>query len=169
MTIKTLKMVRFGPYIKETVVDFEQFTGKVFLVSGDTGAGKTTIFDAVCYALYGEPSGSLRKNDTLRNQDSVKGDKSYVELLFTGVDGRDYLVHRDTRALRAVGDKPAAMTKDSVNLTDLSDKTVTKGAKGSQQQGRGAHRIRPRVLYPRVDTSTGGVRQVPQPELGGAP
>ena len=46
MTIKTLKMVRFGPYIKETVVDFEQFTGKVFLVSGDTGAGKTTIFDA---------------------------------------------------------------------------------------------------------------------------
>ena len=38
MTIKTLKMVRFGPYIKETVVDFEQFTGKVFLVSGDTGA-----------------------------------------------------------------------------------------------------------------------------------
>ena len=50
MTIKTLKMVRFGPYIKETVVDFEQFTGKVFLVSGDTGAGKTTIFDAVCYA-----------------------------------------------------------------------------------------------------------------------
>ena len=129
MTIKTLKMVRFGPYIKETVVDFEQFTGKVFLVSGDTGAGKTTIFDAVCYALYGEPSGSLRKNDTLRNQDSVKGDKSYVELLFTGVDGRDYLVHRDTRALRAVGDKPAAMTKDSVNLTDLSDKTVTKGAR----------------------------------------
>lgn len=122
-------MVRFGPYIKETVVDFEQFTGKVFLVSGDTGAGKTTIFDAVCYALYGEPSGSLRKNDTLRNQDSVKGDKSYVELLFTGVDGRDYLVHRDTRALRAVGDKPAAMTKDSVNLTDLSDKTVTKGAR----------------------------------------
>ena len=76
MTIKTLKMVRFGPYIKETVVDFEQFTGKVFLVSGDTGAGKTTIFDAVCYALYGEPSGSLRKNDTLRNQDSVKGDKA---------------------------------------------------------------------------------------------
>ena len=56
MTIKTLKMVRFGPYIKETVVDFEQFTGKVFLVSGDTGAGKTTIFDAVCYALYGEPT-----------------------------------------------------------------------------------------------------------------
>lgn len=36
----------------------------------------------------------------------MKGDKSYVELLFTGVDGRDYLVHRDTRALRAVGDKP---------------------------------------------------------------
>ena len=45
MTIKTLKMVRFGPYIKETVVDFEQFTGKVFLVSGDNGAGKTTVFN----------------------------------------------------------------------------------------------------------------------------
>lgn len=129
MTIKTLKMVRFGPYIRETTVDFQQFTGKVFLVSGDTGAGKTTIFDAVCYALYGEPSGSLRRSDALRNQDSVKGDKSYVELLFTGVDGKDYLVHRDTRAIRAVGDKPAAMTKDSVNLTDIAGKTVTKGAR----------------------------------------
>lgn len=129
MTIKTLKMVRFGPYIKETIIDFEQFTGKVFLVSGDTGAGKTTIFDAVCYALYGEPSGSLRKSDSLRNQDSIKGDKSYVELLFTGVDGKDYLVHRDTKAIRAVGDKPAALTKDSVHLTDLAAKTVTKGKK----------------------------------------
>ena len=65
MTIKTLKMVRFGPYIKETVVDFEQFTGKVFLVSGDTGAGKTTIFDAVCYALYRRADAAASGKTTL--------------------------------------------------------------------------------------------------------
>ena len=130
MTIRTLKMVRFGPYIRETTIDFSRFAGSVFLVSGDTGAGKTTIFDAICYAFYGEPSGSLRKNDTLRNQDTGKSEKSYVELLFTAVDGRDYLIHRDTRALRAVGDKPAAMLKDSVTLTDVArSEVVNKGVK----------------------------------------
>lgn len=130
MTIKTLKMVRFGPYIKETSIDFSRFAGSVFLVSGDTGAGKTTIFDAICYAFYGEPSGSLRKNDTLRNQDAGRSEKSYVELLFTAVDGKDYLIHRDTRALRTVGDKPAAMLKDSVTLIDMEkSEVITKGIK----------------------------------------
>lgn len=126
MTIKTLKMVRFGPYIRETLIDFSRFSGSVFLVSGDTGAGKTTIIDAICYAFYGEPSGSLRKSDTLRNQDTVKREKSYVELLFTAVDGKDYLIHRDTRALREVGEKAAALLKDSVTLTDVAASEVIK-------------------------------------------
>ena len=59
MTIKTLKMVRFGPYIKETVVDFEQFTGKVFLVSGDTGAGKTTLVNLLM-RFYEVNEGTIR-------------------------------------------------------------------------------------------------------------
>ncbi len=134
MTIKTLKMVRFGPYINETEIDFEKFTGKVFLVSGDTGAGKTTIFDAICYALYDEPSGSLRKSATLRNQDSAKGAPSFVELKFTAADGKEYLVHRETRAIRMVGDKPVNMPADSVTLTDLSTSQVTKGVKNVNRE-----------------------------------
>ena len=81
MIIKRLKMSAFGPYKGEEVIDFTQFTNEVFLISGDTGAGKTTIFDAVCYALYGTPSGSLRKGGTLRNQD-VGADENIFVLLF---------------------------------------------------------------------------------------
>lgn len=64
MIIKRLEMSAFGPYKGKEVIDFTQFENEVFLISGDTGAGKTTIFDAVCFALYGQPSGSLRRGDT---------------------------------------------------------------------------------------------------------
>ena len=63
-----LALSAFGPYADRAPdIDFEQFSEKgLFLISGDTGAGKTTIFDAVCYALFGEVSGSYRKTQNLR-------------------------------------------------------------------------------------------------------
>ena len=62
-----LVMQAFGTYAEQTEIDFTQFEEKgLFLICGDTGAGKTTIFDAISYALYGEASGSYRDTKNLK-------------------------------------------------------------------------------------------------------
>ena len=79
----SLIMSAFGAYAKETRVDFTRFgDGGLFLVTGDTGAGKTTIFDAISYALYGEASGNNRKSKSLRSDYASLSDFTYVEFEF---------------------------------------------------------------------------------------
>ena len=57
-----LTISAFGPYASKQVIDFEELKGRnIFVISGKTGAGKTTIFDAISYALYGEASGESRE------------------------------------------------------------------------------------------------------------
>ena len=58
-----LSMTAFGPYADKTIIDFRELNNGVYLITGDTGAGKTTIFDAIVFALYGEGSGSGRNSD----------------------------------------------------------------------------------------------------------
>ena len=58
----TLTLSAFGSYAGEETIDFTQAKGGVFLITGDTGSGKTTIFDAITYALYDQTSGGKRED-----------------------------------------------------------------------------------------------------------
>lgn len=83
--MRPIKLVlsAFGPYAKEEVIDFSLLNGKnIFLITGATGAGKTTIFDAISYALFGEASGSSRENDSLRSDFAASNRLTFVELDF---------------------------------------------------------------------------------------
>lgn len=100
-----LTMQAFGSYGKRTVIDFEQTNQNLFLITGDTGAGKTTIFDAIVFALYGEASSGMnKKNGTeLQSQYVGPGVEPFVELVFSEAagDGREeYTVRRVPRHFR---------------------------------------------------------------------
>lgn len=95
-----LTMKGFGPYAQEEVIDFSAFEkGGLFLISGDTGAGKTTIFDAIVYALYGELSGDNRKPDMVRSKYASDKEDTEVELEFE-LKGERYLLKRNPEYLR---------------------------------------------------------------------
>ena len=90
-----LTMSAFGAYGDKTTVDFTTFgTSGVYLITGDTGAGKTTIFDAITYALYGEPSGEVRDVSTLRSKYAKLETPTYVELTFED-KGKEYSIRRN--------------------------------------------------------------------------
>ena len=74
----------FGPYMQEQLVDFEQLEKSgLFLICGETGAGKTTILDAICYALYGRSSGGLRGGlEVMRCALAGSEDDTVVEFVF---------------------------------------------------------------------------------------
>lgn len=80
-----LKITAFGPYAKQTILNFKEdlVNQEIFVVTGPTGAGKTTIFDAICYALYGETSGGSRTGKELRSDFAAQSDlKTEVEFTF---------------------------------------------------------------------------------------
>ena len=63
-----LTMSAFGSYAGVETIDFEKVKNGIFLITGDTGAGKTTIFDAITYALFDQTSGGRREGDMMRSQ-----------------------------------------------------------------------------------------------------
>ena len=76
-----IKMKAFGSYQEETV-DFSDVNSGLFLITGDTGAGKTTIFDAITYALYGKTSGGKRNGEMMCSQYASAGTMTEVEFRF---------------------------------------------------------------------------------------
>ena len=95
-----LKMSAFGPYAGNTVIEFDKLGDKgLYLICGDTGAGKTTIFDAICYALFGEASGRLRDASMLRSKYADDLTPTEVELLFLHND-KEYRIVRNPEYYR---------------------------------------------------------------------
>lgn len=89
-----LTICAFGPYARTQVIDFDRFgTGGLYLITGDTGAGKTTIFDALVYALYGSVSGDVREVNMLRSRYADPKEQTYAELVFQ-VRDQTYKVYR---------------------------------------------------------------------------
>ena len=96
-----LIMSAFGPYADEITLDFNKLGEHgLYLICGDTGAGKTTIFDAITYALYGEASGEVRKSDMFRSKYASSKTITYVNLTFE-CKGKEYKVRRTPRYERS--------------------------------------------------------------------
>lgn len=95
-----LEISAWGPYPSVNKVDFSRFSnGELFLISGSTGSGKTTIFDGIIYALYGEVSGKIRSKDSLRSDFAHSEAETYVILTFLHGE-KEYRIERHPKYSR---------------------------------------------------------------------
>ena len=109
-----LTVSAFGPYADRTEIDMESLgTNGIYLICGDTGAGKTTIFDAITFALYGEASGDNREPSMLRSKYALPGTPTEVELIFKYRD-KIYRVKRNPEYERPKS-RGEGVTKEKAN------------------------------------------------------
>ncbi|OKL36804.1 AAA family ATPase [Domibacillus mangrovi] len=123
-----LTMTAFGPYAGREEIDFSLLENrKMFVISGKTGSGKTTIFDAISFAMYGRPSGDNRSAQEMRSQFAQAGQLTEVELLFE-LKGCQYVIRRTPQQekvkARGTGTTIASATAELSEITDEGKKVL---------------------------------------------
>ena len=142
-----LTLSAFGPFKDKVTIDFSVFGNRLFLINGPTGSGKTTLFDAMSYALYGSPTGDYRDSSFLRSSYADKETKTYVEFTFLyqgktykitrypaqerkalrkGKNGTDSILDPESVTLESEGMKPLSKTKE-VNAKIIEIIGLTRG------------------------------------------
>ena len=122
-----LVMNAFGPFAGKETIDFTELRGRnIFVISGPTGSGKTTIFDAIAFALYGDPSGELRLSENFKSQYAPVEEKCYVEYRFS-IRDEEYFVRRTPKQVKIGRDGKERWENATASLT-LPDGTQITGA-----------------------------------------
>lgn len=133
-----LTMSAFGSYAEKMVLEFDQVQQGLFLITGDTGAGKTTIFDAVMYALYDQTSGGRREGNMMRSQYAGEDTETYVEYCFS-YRQEVYTIRRNPEYFRTgkrrMADGTPRLVKEAAKVElFMPDQTVFKGKKRETDQ-----------------------------------
>ena len=116
MRANYIKLTAFGSYAHTQELNLDELGEKgVFVIHGDTGAGKTTLFDAITYALYGEPSGSSRKSADVRSLGADPNTRTEVTLEFTYA-GQKYRIIRKAPHERLSTRKNKAGLYDTITV-----------------------------------------------------
>ena len=122
-------MSAFGPYAGLQEIDFTKF-GKsgLYLIAGETGAGKTSIFDAITFALFGMPSGDIRESNMFRSTYADKNTETFVELEFEYRD-KVYIIRRNPEYVRAAKRGNSMTTQKADGHLIMPDKsTISKNS-----------------------------------------
>ena len=157
-----LIMSAFGSYAGRTEIDFTEIPNGLFLITGDTGAGKTTIFDAITYALYDRTSGGTRDGNMMRSQYADEGTDTYVEYTFI-YQKKQYKILRNPEYMR-LGQRCRRVTEicegDPKGRTDTAGwKCIQRKEERDGSEDRRNYRAGCRSVYPDFHDCTGRISE----------
>ena len=145
-----LIMSAFGSYAGKTEIDFTEIPNGLFLITGDTGAGKTTVFDAITYALYDRTSGGTRDGNMMRSQYAGEETSTYVEYTFL-------YQKKEKKICRRVAE---ICERNSEGRTDIAGRQhIQRKEERDGSEDRRNYRAGCRSVYPDFHDSTGRISE----------